>query len=707
MSFTLTLLGAAAFGLAYQSGTLLNGWRDRRSRERIQNDSQAFQGELEAKRQAFQAALAEKNFQQSAQLQREITAMKATFDRQMQEARFEHDLEMWNMNQFVNNVWPLINTPDGYVHFLKQNGYPMSVIMTGKLDGGILSSASAFINEFYANHQQIYYYNQGWKENMLKRQGNAQRDALHQGLNGLPTLVVMPDIENGDFKLDVAFWGFGESMPQTVSVFKRNYQQMEAEILRNIAQENKNTVFPPISNPMILSIQANIETLRQEEEYRQNLRAQGMAEEEIEALCNRFFVSVYKKNGLEADVAGGICQIVGASISIIAGQYADAFLLGTGSAPKLPALMKKFPKSVQDEMGPQLVRFYSELTEMMDELERPKACAFIASAYAEGDDTKNAQHFQKAALEELQKYYSRKQPLAMPHWEAVEIIRKKPLFGTSEFPYLLAEASKPKDLDKTVGIPFSGNRKAGDRMVKTVNGIEYAFRWCPAGSFLMGSPEDEPDRWSNETQHSVTLTRGFWMLETEVTQAMWKSVMGTDPSYFKGAQNPVESVSWDDCQEFCGKLSSKLGLTVSLPTEAQWEYACRAGTTSAYSFGSSLNGREANCDGNYPYGTSTKGPYLEKTVPVKSYAPNTWGLYDMHGNVWEWCQDWYDEDYYAESPTSDPTGPSSGSNRVFRGGCWGSIARYCRSANRYGVTPDNRGCDLGFRPVLASPVPEE
>ena len=257
MSFTLTLLGAAAFGLAYQSGTLLNGWRDRRSRERIQNDSQAFQGELEAKRQAFQAALAEKNFQQSAQLQREITAMKAAFDRQMQEARFEHDLEMWNMNQFVNNVWPLINTPDGYVHFLKQNGYPMSVIMTGKLDGGILSSASAFINEFYANHRQIYYYNQGWKENMLKRQGNAQRDALHQGLNGLPTLVVMPDIENGDFKLDVAFWGFGESMPQTVSVFKRNYQQMEAEILRNIAQENKNTVFPPISNPMILSIQAH------------------------------------------------------------------------------------------------------------------------------------------------------------------------------------------------------------------------------------------------------------------------------------------------------------------------------------------------------------------------------------------------------------------------------------------------------------------
>ena len=261
--------------------------------------------------------------------------------------------------------------------------------------------------------------------------------------------------------------------------------------------------------------------------------------------------------------------------------------------------------------------------------------------------------------------------------------------------------------------PKPAVRTAGERMVKTVNGIEYAFRWCPAGSFLMGSSKSEWDAagidWKsyNETQHSVTLTRGFWMLETEVTQAMWKSVMGTDPSLFKGAQNPVESVSWKACDDFCKKLSSKLGLTVSLPTEAQWEYACRAGTTSAYSFGSSLNGREANCDGNYPYGTSTKGPYLEKTVPVKSYAPNTWGLYDMHGNVWEWCQDWYDEDYYAESPTSDPTGPSSGSLRVIRGGSWISRAQFCRSAYRGGNTPGYRRSDLGFRPVLASPVPEE
>jgi len=262
-------------------------------------------------------------------------------------------------------------------------------------------------------------------------------------------------------------------------------------------------------------------------------------------------------------------------------------------------------------------------------------------------------------------------------------------------------------------------RKAGERMVKTVDGIEYAFRWCPAGEFLMGSPSSEPERYDEGPQHSVTLTRGFWMLETEVTQAMWKSVMGTSISQQRdkestfrslsgeGSDYPMYFVSWEECRSFCEKLSEKLGLTVSLPTEAQWEYACRAGTTSAYSFGSSLNGQEANCNGNYPYGTSTKGPYLEKTVPVKSYAPNAWGLYDMHGNVMEWCQDWYDEDYYAASPTSDPTGPNSGSNRVIRGSCWYDIAQVCRSANRYEGAPVARNYGLGFRLVLASPVPEE
>jgi len=243
-------------------------------------------------------------------------------------------------------------------------------------------------------------------------------------------------------------------------------------------------------------------------------------------------------------------------------------------------------------------------------------------------------------------------------------------------------------------------RTAGDRMVKTVDGIEYAFRWCPAGTFTMGSP----DWLDDETQHRVTLTRGFWMLETEVTQGMWESVMGTsiqtqaskgtiDTSLEgTGSEYPIYYVNWEESRTFCEKLSSKLGVQVSLPTEAQWEYACRADSTGEYA---------GDLDAMAWY-ESNSG---YKTHPVGQKKANAWGLDDMHGNVWEWCSDWYGKDYYAESPTSDPTGPNSGSYRVNRGGGWSLSAEYCRSAYRLYYGPDLRSNSLGFRIVLADPAP--
>ena len=252
------------------------------------------------------------------------------------------------------------------------------------------------------------------------------------------------------------------------------------------------------------------------------------------------------------------------------------------------------------------------------------------------------------------------------------------------------------------------NRKAGERMVKTVDGIEYAFRWCPAGTFQMGSPSGEEGRFNNETQHQVTLTKGFWMLETEVTQAMWQNVMGESISekakqgtYFsdlggEGSNYPMYYVSWNDCQEFCKKLSEKIGMIITLPTEAQREYACRAGTTTPFFWGSTLNGDKANCNGNFPCGTETKGTYLERTAPVKSYAPNAWGVYDMHGNVCEWCMDWYGD--YPNGAVTDPTGPES-ADRVCRGGDWDRVALGCRSACRYGYMPVYRDSFIGIRVV--------
>lgn len=229
--------------------------------------------------------------------------------------------------------------------------------------------------------------------------------------------------------------------------------------------------------------------------------------------------------------------------------------------------------------------------------------------------------------------------------------------------------------------------------------------WCPPGEFLMGSPTSEADRSDDEMQHRVTLTRGFWMAKTETTQRQWEGITGENPSHFKGGNLPVETVSWDDVQGWLTKMNADHPLPSGwkwvLPTEAQWEYACRAGTETAFSFGSMLNGKEENCCGHSPYGTSAKGPYLVKTKDVGGYAANAWGLYDMHGNVREWCADYYGD--YPSGSATDPKSATTGSDRVLRGGSWLYFALCCRSAFRTSYTPDYRYYDLGFR-VAAVPA---
>jgi len=275
-----------------------------------------------------------------------------------------------------------------------------------------------------------------------------------------------------------------------------------------------------------------------------------------------------------------------------------------------------------------------------------------------------------------------------------------------------------------------------------------------AGSFLMGSPANEPGRLSAEgPQHEVTLA-AFWMAKTPITQAQWREVAGwprinldlkPDPSHFKGDQRPVESVSWEDAMEFCRRLSQRTGRRYSLPSEAQWEYACRAGTTTPFHFGATLTPDLANYDGNYVYENGLKGTYREQTTDVASFPANPWGLYDMHGNVWEWCRDeWRDsyeeapadgsaweDDRLGESPdgccmagrgsatprtavrppaaSSSRTHASTSSvsasvasdpsdtRRLLRGGSWYNFPRNCRSAYRYNALPDYRDFFIGFR----------
>jgi len=215
----------------------------------------------------------------------------------------------------------------------------------------------------------------------------------------------------------------------------------------------------------------------------------------------------------------------------------------------------------------------------------------------------------------------------------------------------------------------------------------YRMVYIPPGTFVMGSPEGEPGREVDEMGHQVTLTRGFYMGVTQVTQGQWKRVMGGNPSRFKRRRldYPLESVSWLEAQEFIEKLNRKQGKgKYRLPTEAEWEYACRAGTVGAYS---------GDLDEMAWYDKNAAG----KTHLVGRKRPNAWGLYDMHGNVYEWCEDWYGE--YPSGKVKDPTGPASGSLRVARGGSWTSPGKSARSANRFSREPKLKDDILGFRLV--------
>lgn len=230
---------------------------------------------------------------------------------------------------------------------------------------------------------------------------------------------------------------------------------------------------------------------------------------------------------------------------------------------------------------------------------------------------------------------------------------------------------------------------AGEELV---NSIGMKFRLIQPGSFMMGSDKGPSEE---RPVHKVTLTKGFYMGAYEVAQEEWEKVMGSNPSSFKGPRNPVENVSWEDAQEFARRLSRKENVTYRLPTEAEWEYACRAGKTTEFYWGDDPEYRGI---GDYEwYWDNSKGT----THPVGQKKANAWGLYDMSGNVGEWCEDRYGS-YSLESQT-DPTGAAAGSARVVRGGCYSCFAHGCCSACRQGALPSDRSADLGFRLIRTIP----
>ena len=258
-------------------------------------------------------------------------------------------------------------------------------------------------------------------------------------------------------------------------------------------------------------------------------------------------------------------------------------------------------------------------------------------------------------------------------------------------------------------IPAAGI--SGEKPFK--NSLEMEFVLIPAGTFVMGSPPDELHRHQDEVQHKVTITKPFYMQTTEVTLKQWRDLMGA--KFFglwkwrwRGeGDRPKVKVSWFDCINFIKELNKRKEGLYRLPTEAEWEYATRAGSTTAYTWGEDIDCSKAMYANNslkrakcIEY-IEAKGLPKDHPAPGKSYPPNAWGLYDIHGNVWEWCQDWYDE--YPQAAVTDPTGPESGTIRVRRGGSWFRFGWSCRSANRNSGHPGSKYDTLGFRVVREVP----
>jgi len=246
---------------------------------------------------------------------------------------------------------------------------------------------------------------------------------------------------------------------------------------------------------------------------------------------------------------------------------------------------------------------------------------------------------------------------------------------------------------------FNAAHIGDTRTIDLGSGVTLTLCYCPAGGFEMGSPPSETDRREDEEYTAVQITRSFWLAKTECTQTHWGRVMNTSPSHFKGDNLPVENVSWDEVQTFITKLNegNKLpaGWKFSLPSEAQWEYACRAGTKTAFSFGDLLTTQQANFDGTALSNAEKAGASAGSTRAAGTYAANAWGLQDMHGNVWEWCLDAWDGKT-SPSGGKDPVG-STGEKRVYRGGSGAYGVRLCRSAYRAGSTPGLHYEFLGFR----------
>ena len=410
------------------------------------------------------------------------------------------------------------------------------------------------------------------------------------------------------------------------------------------------------------------------------------------------------------EIKGGVILLVKSIVMLIimlftflaSGQDAKPKLT---PAPKPPATQPQKPKSVPPLKPPAA----QPPKPILATPPVPAPCN-TPSGLASGSITANTATVSWTAVSGAQSYNLQWQSSSAGNWDNFNTtslaVRITSLSSSTTYQYRVQAVCSSGSSNYSIQASFTtqADQPPAPSLSAPIQKLVNDMVFIPGGTFTMGcTPEQGSDCWIDEKPtFSVTLS-SYSMGRYEVTQAQWRTVMGSNPSHFSGCDNcPVEMVSWNDVQDFIKKLNQMTGRNFRLPTEAEWEYAARGGTTTKFHTGNCLSTSQANYDGNYPAQGCSKEQYRQKTVPVGSFSPNGYGLYDMSGNVWEWCSDWYGEDYYSSSPATNPKGPGSGELRVVRGGSWDVRARRCRVSGRVGLSPDFRlyhgfGFFNGFR----------
>ena len=590
----------------------------------------------------------------------------------------------------LKEIWPLrIQPTQFFSHFGKQNegNIYINILVDNRNQNRYGEGLNNILWDGFMEHLAVcfngfpYFYQSNVFTNMADVKGT-DINYLFSTTENIPTIVLKPGFSDGKLKINVDTWGMGT--PRRTVFFEFPLTERAIKIARKKIEERGN---------YLKSVQINDEIY---EEYKRLFDIADKSNLTLEELIRNHhfdkltnFVAFDKANYIQRDVYTELFNLLEHEIFVPIGVLLDVFFINEyGYAPRLPFILKRSGLSPED-CEKQLLAYVTNL----------------------GKDILSGQGMiGKEQLEEFKKN-----------------IENAGFIEDNELNNALNDLSKLFEVKALVdarpeSVKAISQPEPGERKVFVVNGVAFVFRWCPPGEFIMGSLKNEEGRYNDEIPHRVTLTKGFWMMETPVTVAMFKTFVsdtgyeskGNTPGFYNGSvwednpsiswnnpgfrqddDHPVTCVSWVDAIAFCKWLSNKTSENIHLPTESQWEYACRAGSTTAYSWGNALNGCSANCDGNYPCGTKVEGIFLNKTTPVGKYAPNALGLYDMHGNVCEWCADWFGD--YPISSVIDPVGPSNGFERISRGGSWFSAARFCRSACRDSNVPGLRCYDLGFR----------